>query len=180
MSNSRKTALCGVLSAFAAALLLTSRAGLTVYTSPALAGLVIGVVALEIGGKWAFLCYFSVSLLSFFFAGVEGAVMFIAFFGYYPIVTLLLERNRGRIFSRKWFRWSVKVLLFNTAVIAAYAFLSFVFGIKPEDYGKLGQYTAPILFAVGNVIFLLYDFAARGLAPVYLKRISPAVRRLFR
>jgi hypothetical protein len=179
MSNVKKTALCGVLSALAAALLLTSRAGLTVYASPAAAGLVLGIVALEIGARRAFLCYAAVSFLSFFLAGPEGAVMFIAILGYYPVLKLVIERTRRGGLARKWVKLALKLVVFNAAVIAAYAFLIFVFGIRPDGTGRLGKNAPLALLFAGNAAFLLYDCAAGKLVPVYERRLAPALRRLF-
>ena len=180
MSNVKKTALCGVLSALAAALLLTSRAGLTVYASPAAAGLVLGIVALEIGARWAFLCYAAVSLLSLLLAGPEGAVLFIAILGYYPVLKLIIERARRGKLGRKWVRLALKLVIFNATVTAAYAFLIFVFGIKLDDTGRLGKYAPLVLLFAGNAAFLLYDRAAGLLVPMYERRLAPALRRMLR
>lgn len=67
---------------------------------PALAGAVLIPIILEIGVKWGWMSYACVALLSLLITpSMEAKVLFIAFFGYYPVLKALIER-RGR------FGWS--------------------------------------------------------------------------
>ena len=68
------------------------------YALPAIAGAVLIPVVIELGSKWAWMVYACVSFLSLLIApSLEAKVMFIAFFGYYPIVKALLERQKNRV-----------------------------------------------------------------------------------
>ena len=64
------------------------------YAIPAVAGLFIMAVVIELDVKWAFLSYTSSAVLVFLFAEMESKLMYVFFLGYYPIVKALLERMR--------------------------------------------------------------------------------------
>ena len=80
-------------------MLITYFSPLLVYTAPPFAGILLIVIVNEIGYRWALGTYVAISLLSvFLIADKESAVYFTMFFGYYPILKLLME-NPGNVFT---------------------------------------------------------------------------------
>jgi len=96
MKRSQQVALCGMVAALCTLLLfLTGMFPFSTYALPALAGLLMVSVAVETGASWAFTLYVAVSLLSLLLTpDKEAMLMFIAFFGHYPITKFQLEKIR--------------------------------------------------------------------------------------
>ena len=86
--NSTKTAIGGIIAALSIVLmLLTSAIPTLTYAIPAIAGLLLVIIVIEVNKKWAFGVYFVVGVLSMLLvADKEAAVMYVMFFGYYPII----------------------------------------------------------------------------------------------
>lgn len=140
-----------------------------------LAGATLAVVDIENGGKTACLVYISVSLLSVFVvADIDAKVMFISFFGYYPILKPRLERIPGK--SRQML---LKLLVFNTAMIAGYFATIYLFGLD-EAAGQsefLKKYL-PIFTLLGlNVTFLMYDYLLKKYIALYKGWFKPTFLR---
>ncbi len=167
MNTSVRIAVCGVITALETLLMMiTGVVTIGTYTFPALAGMLGMVLVMEFGARWAFMVYGAVSVLSVILAGDKEAVLlFILFFGYYPIVKAFLEK-----FARKVVVYCLKYLLFNVAVILSYwGAISFL-GI-PEDSFLTSSWIFPLLLLLlGNVIFFLYDFILSGFVISYWQR----------
>lgn len=146
------------------------------YTAPAFAGIMLMIVVIEINKKWAFGVYAAVGILSLLLAtDKEAAVMYVAFFGYYPVIKAVLESKLPRIAE-----WIVKFLIFNVTMVASYFVLIGVFGISMEDMNELGKYGPLILLALGNVVFLVFDIAITRIATLYIIKWQKQFRRLFK
>ena len=160
----------GIASALCLLLMLLTIIPIATYTMPALAGMVLSVVVIENGSSTAAMVYAAVSFLSLFICpDKEAAVLFVGFFGYYPILKGKLEKIRSRALE-----YAAKFLVFNIAVIASYLVIIYLFGLQGvlEDVGPLGQYSVLALLALGNVVFWIYDVA--------LSRIITAYREVLR
>lgn len=146
------------------------------YAAPAFAGILLMVVVIEINKKWAFGVYAAAGILSLLLAtDKEAAVMYVAFFGYYPIIKAVLESKLPRAVE-----WIVKFLIFNVTMVAAYFVLIRVFGISMEDMNELGKYGPLILLALGNVVFVVFDIAITRIATLYIIKWQKQFRRLFK
>ena len=145
------------------------------YAIPAIAGLMIMAVVIEINCKWAFLSFLSSAVLVFLVAEKESGLLYVLFLGYYPIIKALLERLRKPVIE-----WTVKVLIFNGAMLAVYLCFAGMFGISLEDFGSLGKYGSLILLGLGNIVFVLYDIAVSRMAMVYIAVIRPKMKRIFK
>jgi len=88
-----KVTISGVLSALSLVfMMLTSLVPLGTFAFPCMAGIVLMVIVVEAGHKWAWGAFICVSLLSLFLAGdKEAVVYYIMFFGYYPIIKGAIE-----------------------------------------------------------------------------------------
>ena len=145
------------------------------YAIPAVAGLFIMAVVIELDVKWAFLSYTSSAVLVFLFAEMEIKIMYVFFLGYYPIIKALLERMRKPLIE-----WIIKVLSFNIAVLVVYMIFAKPMGIDLSDFGALGKYGAYVLLGLGNIVFVLYDIAVCRMAMMYVKMIRPKFKNILK
>jgi hypothetical protein len=136
---------------------------------PALAGGMLVAVVIEMGAKTAVTVYVSVSLLSVLVvADKEAALMFLFFFGFYPIAKERLERLRPRALEI-----AVKFAIFNGTVAAAFLCVIYLLGVSEllEEFGDYGKYGAWFMLALGNVTFLLYDIALTKYISLYIYKL---------
>jgi len=178
-SMSRKStqiALGGMFSALCLVLMfMTGMVPFSTYAIPALAGFMLIPVMEENGRQTAFLVYITVSVLSVFIVpDREAAMLFIAFFGYYPITKPALDGLRSRPL-----RLLGKGLLFNAAIVLAYLAVIHVFGMAEviSDMGDLGKYSSLILLGLGNIVFWLYDYSVGGYTKMYINWFKPRFLR---
>lgn len=174
--RSAQIALGGIFSALCLLLMfITGLIPFATYALPALAGAMLVAVVIEIGPKMAVLVYISTSILSVFIVpDREAAMMFIVFFGYYPILKEKLELIRSRTVERL-----VKLGIFNLMIVGGYLALTFAFGFPSmvDDMGDFGRYTALILLGFGNIVFLIYDYALSRYITLYVKWFRPRFLR---
>ncbi len=150
------------------------------YALPALASVFLMPIVIECSKRWAAAVYVAVALLSLLITpDVEAKLLFIAFFGYYPIVKSFSENLKSRIVE-----WLCKLAVFNAAVVVAYMILAAI-GFSMDAF-RIEGVALPLewfllgFLAFGNVIFLLYDMTLTRLLPLYYSRFQPLFRRLFR
>ena len=148
MKNASKTALCGVLSALAAAIMLVGALlGIGTYASPLLAGVALIPAGLKYGSKSQWLAFIVTALISLILVSdYEQLLMFICLFGWYPIV-----RPRLRHLN-KTLRIIIKFALFNVIICGVEALVMLV--IAPETQASWMLITLGILF---NLLFVMYD-----------------------
>lgn len=175
MNNNGKTALCGMATSISVSLMfLTGILPALTYTLPAFAGAILIILVIELGSKWAFMSYISVSILSIFLAAdKEAALIFIAFFGYYPILKNSIEKMKN-----KFLRVLLKLLVFNFS-IAIFIFLTIKLISFPKDITELINmpiYWVMLVFI--NFIFILYDYVLSGFIIKYNKTIKNTVNKI--
>lgn len=178
MANTSKKSTQVALGGLSAALCLilmfmTGMIPFATYALPAAAGIVLIIVSIENGPKTAAIVYVAVSLLSIFIVpDREAAVMFIFFFGYYPILKPILEKLKPWIFNE-----IIKLIIFNASMVVGYLFIIYVLGIPDilSDFGDFGKYSALIILGMGNIVFFVYDFALTNLTYVYIHRFRPKI-----
>lgn len=165
IKKSTQVAMGGIASALCLLLMLLTIIPIATYTMPALAGMVLIVVVIENGYSTAWMVYAAVGFLSLFICpDKEAAMLFVGFFGYYPIIKGKLERIRIRAGE-----YTVKFIIFNAAMVANYLVIIFLFGMQKilEEVGPLGQYSVLALLALGNVVFFVYDLALSKIIMAY-------------
>ena len=174
MSKSGKIALGGLLTALGVVLMfLTGLIPIGTYALPAIAGVLLSVAVIEIGAKWAWMIYAAVAVLSLLFAAdKEAALLFVLFFGYYPVLKSFLERISNKVLS-----WISKFAVFNVAVVACF-FLAVNFLQLPEDsFTVFGIYLPWVFLILGNAVFLIYDIALSGLVATYVEKLHHRVTK---
>lgn len=176
-SKSKYVAFGGIITALSVLLMvLTGVIPVLIYSTPIIVGLFLMLVVIEMGKKWAFAVYFAVSVLSILFvAEKESAAVYVAFFGYYPILKPILESIKSRVLE-----WILKILIFNVSMVTTYFLLIKFFGIE-ISYGNIAfEIIVATLLVLGNVLFLLYDIVFTRLVTVYIKVWSKRVHKFFK
>ena len=141
MKHSGKIALGGLLAALSLVCMLLTIFPFADYALPALAGVLLIPIVLESGVKWGFMVYAVVGILNAILTpSLEAKVLFIAFFGYYPVLKALIERIRFRPLE-----WAAKLLLFNGTFVAAYWLMLHVFAL-PADSLELFGVNVPLAY----------------------------------
>lgn len=177
MKNTKKITFCAIMAALAAVMMLGSYFMYLTYAIPAIAGLCIMVIVVEFDCKWALLTYITSSFLTFLFAEFESKVMFIAFFGFYPIVKCLVEKIK-----KPTIEWIIKYLIFNICIVGAYSLFASVL-LDPssfKDMGAFAKYAPWILLVMANVTFAIYDIAISKLCWLYLNKLHKKFARLLK
>ncbi|MBQ9880928.1 MAG: hypothetical protein IJM45_10910 [Clostridia bacterium] len=177
MRKSAKTALGGIISALSLIVMLLSALipNLT-YVLPMIAGAVIMIMVEEIGKGWSFLAYITVSILSFLIIpDKEVAMMYAAFFGYYPIVKRIFELK-----LKKAPAYICKFLVFNISIAAAYLLIIKVFLIPVEGLGDFGVWTVPVLAVLGNLTFFIYDRLLSKMMAIYNGKVRKRFKGMFK
>lgn len=176
LKKTTKITLSAMMAALASVFMLLSFFPYLTYAIPAIAGLFIMVVVVEVGEKWAVLSYLVSAVIVFMFANIESQLLYIFFFGFYPIIKALIERIRKPVFE-----WIIKFVVFNSSVLCVYLIFSKIMGgFAIEDFGALGKYGVYILLALGNIVFVLYDITVSRTAMVYLRVLHPKIKKLLR
>jgi len=167
MKQSSKCALGGITAALSLTLLISvAIVPFMTYALPAIAGALIVVMVIETDKKWAFGVYAAIAILSFFLVPEkEVAMMYIAFFGYYPIIKALIEAHIPAVPA-----WAIKVLSFNATMIAAYYLMIKLMGITLDEMDEHGIWGVVMLLGIGTFAFVFYDLALTRLITVYVKK----------
>lgn len=172
-----KVAVGGIIAALS--LLLMMVAGVTtslVYAIPMITGALLMVLVIEFGAGFAGLEYLAISIISMLLLGnKEAAVMYVAFFGYYPIIKSFIEKYCNKIIS-----WIIKYVIFNVSMIVAYFVVSKIFMISFDDLEIFGKFALPILLFMGNILFAMYDIMLTRLVTIYLYRWQKYLKRMFK
>lgn len=172
-----KVALGGVVAALS--LLLMILAGVTstlVYAIPMITGALLMMLVVEFGQSFAGLIYVAVSIISLLLLGnKEAAIMYIAFFGYYPIIKSVLEKH-----LKGFICWIVKYVIFNVAMILSYFIVTKIFMISFEDVESFGKFALPLLLFAGNILFAMYDVVLTRLVSIYMYRWRKYIKRVFK
>ncbi len=175
MKNTKKTTISALLAALATVFMLLSYFPYLTYAIPAIAGLFIMVLVIELDSKWAVGAYISSAFLVFLLAEPESKLLYICFFGYYPILKAIIERINKPIIE-----WVIKIILFNAAVLIAYFLIASLFGIPTDSITALGIYGAIILLLMANAVFIIYDIAVSKMAMWYMSIFHYKIQRFLK
>ena len=93
-------------------------------------------------------------------------VLYIFFFGYYPIVKSLIEHLKAVLIQ-----WALKLLVFNTSLtIILFFFKGLILNLGDNPPGLL------LIYPAASVVFLLFDYGYTKLIWFYIDRISKHTR----
>lgn len=161
-----RTALGGVLAAGAlvflwlASIAPSGRLGLA-----AVAGLFPMMAAAAVGARLGLLCWAAVGLLGLLLLPDKGvALLFLTFFGLYPILKGVIESMR-----RLPLEWVLKLVFFNLVLTISWSFFRELFLPDPPEWLRDGGL---LLYALGNGVFVVYDVGLSRLVAVLRRRIG--------
>lgn len=97
-------------------------------------------------------------------------LLYIFFFGYYPVVKSLIERIHAIIMQ-----WAAKLLVFNSSFTIIWSlFRSIIFNIDDNPLYLI------LLYLGGNFVFVVYDYGFTKIIWLYINRISKHIRRFIK
>ena len=163
-----------VMGALAVVTMLMSYVPTLTYSIPALAGMFVMVVVIEIGPKWAFFSYVAAATVSMLVAEPEAALFFVLLFGCYPIIKVYLERIKP-----KFLGYVCKLLIFNAAIALVYLVFMKLMGV-PTDFSGVEMYVIAGMLVLANAVFLVYDYAVKSVSAWYLFKLHSRVSRLIK
>ena len=173
---SERVALGGIVASLCIVLMFLTGVLPALYiAAPMIAGMLMIILAEEVSVPWAWLTYTAVSLLAMIVSfDKEAALMFILFFGYYPILRPNLSKIRLTPL-----RFVCKLILYNIFLLADVLLTMYVLGLPSfEDYGT-GMLI--VLAVMANILFVFYDALLSRMRwfyrKVFVKRILGKYRR---
>ncbi len=166
---------CALICALITALMAASYFPYLTYAVPAVSGALIILPLVELSKTYALVTYIASSVLVMLFAEPEAKLMYVCFFGYYPILKSVFESIKSRVAE-----YILKFLSFNIAVTLVYFVFAKVFSIPLESTREFGKYTALVLYALGNVAFVLYDICLARICAVYMIRLHEKIKKIMR
>ena len=174
-----RVALGGLVIALAVAVMfLGSIFPFTTVAVPAIASLTVLYFAIEYKKLAATFVYIAISILSLLFIPEkEAALLFVFFFGHYPILKSIFEMMRSKLFG-----WILKFAVFDSAIILLYWLITKILvieAVRQEFAGYSTTWLAALLL-LGNITFLVYDIALTRLISLYIYRFRPMLTRKFR
>ncbi len=121
------------------------------YVCPVICMLLLQTVLKTCGKRTAWAWYGAVSILSMLMAPDKEAAVVFLFLGYYPILKSWIDLQKGKLV--------MKVLFFNSSVLAAYWIMLKVLGLEQvvNDLKDSGWILTLILLILGNITFFLLD-----------------------
>lgn len=175
MNNvSYRVALGGIISSLCLlAMFLTGVMPLFYLALPMIAGILILVMMVEVNTGWAWLTYLAVSILSLFVTfDKEASIMFVMFFGHYPILHQYIKKIKNNVAS-----WFTKFLVYNVCVVTAFKLMIFLLGAEEilEEFHRWGKYGAIAFLAVTNLVFVVYDKSIDSCLKMYKYWLRPKI-----
>ena len=131
-----------------------------------IASLLCVFAVIEYGGGAPWLVFTVTGILSLILSPRSPSLMYVIFFGYYPIVKEKLERKRPPL------AWALKEIVFNVALIVMLVAMKLLFLTEaaiPIELWIIGA-------AVAEIIFMLYDLALTRVISLYIFRIRKKLR----
>lgn len=168
MNKSRKMALGGILCAIIIIFLFLAGITNTIDLCLVLASsAVITIIIIELDKKYAFIMYAATAILCFFVIPHNMAtILYIFFFGYYPIVKSLTEKQKSRVLE-----YIVKFANFTLALLVS-IFLYKTLFFEGKDVSNI---VFVLIIAAANAIFLIYDIALTKFVILYMMKLRKRI-----
>ncbi len=177
MKQSQKCAIGGIVAALSLVMMISvAIIPFLTYALPAAAGVLIIFIVIEIDKKWAFGVYATVAILGMLLVPEkEVAVMYLALFGYYPILKSVIESKFPLILE-----WIVKIILFVATMAGSYFLMIKFMGVTIDETEEFGVMAYPILLGMGAFAFIMYDIALTKTITLYIKKWQKHFKRYFK
>lgn len=181
-SKTKKMTISALLSAMGVALMFLGGLIETLdLTMAALASFFCIFAVIEMGTGYSFAIYAVTGILSLVLMPHSMVGWFyILFFGYYPILKERIERIKSIL------SWVIKLVVLNISLVASLFISSFIFyggnmlAAFTTSFGAegWGTYAAIGIYALVNVVFIVYDVALTRLISLYFFRIRHRLKFL--
>lgn len=166
MKKSEKMALAGIVTALCTVVnILAGIIPASEYILPAIGGGVVAAFAFKSGYKLGCMAYIASSLLSILLCIDKfPAFMFLTFFGFYPMTKFKID-SCGQI--AKFFKIIFKFFIFNISMALNLWINIKLFNVPEESFYLFGIYLPPIVIAVLNIFFIMYENVLNKLNILY-------------
>ena len=143
------------------------------------ASLLIVFLQIELAGAWPWLAWAVTSMLSILLLPNKFCAFEYAFFGgIYPLLKYYIEKLPRRL------AYLLKMLAFNLLFAGVMVVSVWLYGLEDITLPVVGKLSSQgyfiILFALGNIIFVLFDRLLTQMIILYEDRWQQRVRRLFK
>ncbi len=136
-------------------------------TMSAIVSLMIVVIVIEMGYKYAWMTYIATAILSLVLLPQKSsAIFYMCFMGFYPIIKSHIER-----FNSAFIRWVIKLIIGNLAIALMFILLSI---FVPDEF-ETGLLLA-ITYVLAIVAFITFDIALSKLITLYFVRIRDMIK----
>jgi len=177
LKKSAKAALCGLSTALSLVFMFFGGAvSIFAYVVPMILGVLMSMIAKTLGNGSAVSVFISTSVLSFILAAdKECVLMYVLFFGYYPIIKPYIERIKSKLIS-----YILKFAVFNLSVFITEILCVYIFRIPFFEDGGFSNLLVIAFAAAMNVIFILYDFMLNRFLILYRNRLENRISKMFK
>lgn len=167
-SFDKKIVVAGVLAALSVIILYLGCAiEVLDLTMSAIVSLLVVVIVIEMGYKYAWLTYIATAILSILLLPQKSPAIFYAcFMGFYPIIKSYLERINSALA-----RWIIKLVVGNAALALMFILMSL---FLPDEFE--GGWLMLVTYLLGIIAFLMYDVALSKLITLYFVRIRDRIK----
>lgn len=150
MNSSKRIAECGMICALCVVIMIVGAwIGVGLYASPMFAGLFLIPLGRKYGRKYHLALWLAVSIISLILVPeAEQNLMFLCFFGCYPILQPLFHR-----ITKKPLRIMAKLTYFNVVILAVELLVMYVLAPEAMHWAMLLMFM--LLF---NFTFICFDF----------------------
>ena len=164
----KKIVVAGVLAALSVIILYLGCAiEVLDLTMSAIVSLLVVVIVIEMGYKYAWLTYIATSILAILLLPQKSPAIFYAcFMGFYPIIKSYLERINSALV-----RWTIKLVVGNAALALMFLLMSL---FVPDEFD--GGWLIVVTYLLGIIAFLMYDIALSKLITLYFVRIRDRIK----
>lgn len=146
------------------------------YTTPLLLGLLMMMVNKTFGKTSAVTTYFAASILAMILVtDKESVLLYVLFFGCYPIFKYKID-----LLNSKLLRIFIKFLLFNFSLACAELLSYYAFGIPFFEDGIKSIWIIFAFTAAMNIIFIMFEFLLNKYFILYVNKIEPKIKKLFK
>lgn len=145
-------ALGGVLAALAVVFMtLGGMIPVATYVIPVLCTVLLNIVLKTCGRRIAWAWFGAVSVLGLLLGPDKEAAAVFLTIGYYPIVRPAIDKSPAK--------WLLKVIFFNTAILAMYWVMLRLLGFDglSSEFDGLGTIGLILMLLMGNFIFFMLD-----------------------
>lgn len=164
--QSRKMALCGMMTALSAAVLSTgSFIPFATFAGPMLAMLCLLPILHDWGAKYALMVYAAAAVLALMLCADKELALFYAFLGWYPAVRPRLAPLPRPV------RILLKCAMFTLAMAVMYLLIIFLFQMEAvaEEFAGYSNLMLALLVVLGNTSFLLLDVLLLRMSILYAR-----------